>query len=269
EQVGLARCAGVMRAAGVGLPDGAIDRAGLSLVVGGVEVTLLDLVTAFATIGRGGTHRPLRLLTDEPVVDRPALDRQVCAALDEILSSRARCPRGLEDRPADSMPWFMWKTGTSSGRRDAWAVGHNRRLAIGVWVGRFDGGGHADYIGGLAAEPLLAALFSDPRLRGRGTPPAAVSWTVANPLPPPREWASSLRILTPRDGTEFHALGATAVVPVTVNRGEGLHWFLDGTLLTDDPCERLLVAPGRHELRCVDPSGQYASTVFTVRGLAP
>lgn len=61
-------------------------------------------------------------------------------------------------------PW-MWKTGTSSGNRDAWAVGHDGRHAVGVWVGRFSGSGDPAFVGSRAAEPLLLELLAHPRLR--------------------------------------------------------------------------------------------------------
>ena len=55
---------------------------------------------------------------------------------------------------------FMWKTGTSSGHRDAWAVGHNGLVAIGVWVGHFSGAGDPGFIGAEVAEPILAELMA-------------------------------------------------------------------------------------------------------------
>lgn len=59
---------------------------------------------------------------------------------------------------------WMWKTGTSSGNRDAWAVGHDGRHAVGVWVGRFSGSGDPAFVGSRAAEPLLLELLGHPRL---------------------------------------------------------------------------------------------------------
>ncbi|MBP8303395.1 MAG: penicillin-binding protein 1C, partial [Phycisphaerae bacterium] len=147
EGVGLARCCGVLEAAGVSLAQDSRTQGGLALAVGGVEVTLLDLTNAYATLARNGVRRPPRLFVDESSPQTQALRPEVCAALSDILSSRHRQP-ALEGTPDADVPWFMWKTGTSSGRRDAWALGHNTRYAIGGWMGRSRGTGRAEYGGG-------------------------------------------------------------------------------------------------------------------------
>ncbi len=74
-----------------------------------------------------------------------ALLPETCQAINQMLS----------DRESDG---FMWKTGTSSSHRDAWAIGQDGQLAIGVWIGRFSGSGRASYTGATAAEPLLWRL---------------------------------------------------------------------------------------------------------------
>jgi penicillin-binding protein 1C len=165
QAVGVERCVGLIETAGASLASDAVSRAGLTLVTGGTPVTLLELTNAYATLARGGECVPVRLFVDEP--RRPgvhALSEATCAALFTILSSEHRAPRirggasHVESRP------FMWKTGTSSGNVDAWAVGHDGRVALGVWVGRFDGAGHPSYVGAEAAEPILAELFVVPAI---------------------------------------------------------------------------------------------------------
>ena len=153
------RCAGVMEACGVRLPTDAVRRGGLSLVTGGVEVRLVDLVEAYATLARGGVHRPLRWFVDEVAPARRVLSERTCRELAEILSTASGAPAGW-DR-ARVCGDFSWKTGTSAGHRDAWAIGFDGRTAIGVWVGRFAGSGDAQYVGGRIAEPLLAELFQE------------------------------------------------------------------------------------------------------------
>ncbi len=140
-------------------------RRGLGTIPGGGRTRLLDLTNAYATIGRGGEWRELRFFADEIAESRMAASAQMCAALDEVYSSRSRLPGTFGRRPDSEIPWFMWRAGLSPDRRDAWAVGHNRRYAIGVWMGRFSGPSHGDRMQEKAAEPLLVRLFDLPGIR--------------------------------------------------------------------------------------------------------
>jgi len=160
RSVGVENCIGLIEAAGVPLEDDAVSRAGLTLVTGGSPVTLLDLTNAYATLARGGAHVAPRLFVDQPHgTATRALSRASCEALFRLLSSEARPPRVFGGASHVGARPFCWKTGTSAGHVDAWAVGHDGVRAIGVWVGRFDGAGHPCYVGGEVAEPLLAELF--------------------------------------------------------------------------------------------------------------
>jgi penicillin-binding protein 1C len=268
EGTGLARCVGMIESAGIALPSRAAGRGGLAVVVGASEVTLLDLTNGYATLGRGGVRQRARLSPDEPAEPARVLDAKVCAALDAVLSCRERRPRGIED--AD-LPWFTWKTGTSSGRRDAWAVGHNRRYAIGVWVGCFSGAGKPQLVGAEAAEPLLAGLFRSPAFRVEQDPPPAERWIAQDPLPPPAEVAHDLRITAPAEGSTFVAVADRVVIHPRANPGAadfavtGLAWFLNGLMLPPEKADRLDLARGRYELRCVDANGRAAAVRFSVR----
>jgi len=261
---GLARCAGVLEASGARLPAGAASRGGLALATGAVEVTLLDLTNAYATLARGGVRRPARLFPDEPVRGSRTLPPRIAAAIDEILSCRERAPAGYEEVRAEDLAWFMWKTGTSSGRRDAWAVGHNRRFAAGVWAGRFSGAGHFAYTGAAAAEPLLARLFQHPELRAAGAPPPAERLDVRRPFFA-IENATAPRILSPSAGEVFVAVNEAAAVHLRAANAGRATWFLDGRLLPAGGARRLALGPGRYEVRLVTDGGEAASSVFTVR----
>ena len=265
EGTGLPRCLGLIEAVGVDLPPGALLHSGLSVVVGGSEVRLLDLTNAYATLGRAGTWQKPRLFLDEPVQKRTVLDANICAALDEILSSRERRPAGMDKLAPHDVPWFMWKTGTSSGRRDAWAVGHNRKVAIGIWTGRFSGLGDAELTGAKCAEPLLARLFDLPSLRTSADPPPAASWTVGQPLPAPPERSESPTIVSPRNGSTFVALSGQAIVRPRLSRSAEVTWFLNGLRIQSDAAARLTLAPGRYELRSVDAAGTCSAVTFAVR----
>lgn len=158
QRAGLARTTGVLASCGVRLRADDAARAGLALVTGGVEVRLVDLVEAYATLARDGEHRALRLFPDEPASPTRALSPRTARALTDILSSEHGAPAGWDRaRGTDD---FAWKTGTSAGHRDAWAIGYDARFTVGVWVGRFPGAGDARYVGGEVAEPVLAELFA-------------------------------------------------------------------------------------------------------------
>ncbi|MBN2315387.1 MAG: penicillin-binding protein 1C [Sedimentisphaerales bacterium] len=264
EGVGLARCCGILEAVGIPLPPDAQKRGGLALAVGGIEVRLLELTNAYATLGRDGLRRYPKIFSDESTPPIRTLSTNVCRAVSEILSSRQRRPRGMETVLAENVPWFMWKTGTSSGRRDAWAIGHNRRYAIGVWVGRFRGTGRTAYIGAEAAEPLLAELFSLPRLRTSIEPLSLTPIQVNRPLPPPRELNQRLKIIAPSPGDTFICLNGSAIIHTRANHTEGVSWFLNDRLIQIDTSRKLALPVGEYELRCVDQSGQSSCVSFAI-----
>jgi len=261
EGAGLSRCCGMLSAVGIRLPANVQARGGLAVAVGGIEVTLLDLTNAYATLARRGVRGDVRIFADEPPHRRRALSENVCAVLDEILSSRRRRPRSMEDLGPADVPWFMWKTGTSAGRRDAWAVGHNRRYAIGVWAGRFRGTGEVSLVGAKAAEPLLAALFNLPALRTFDYPSPAEPIPVRSPLLPPVEAAERLHVLAPCDGATFLALNGQTIIRPRTNRAGPTIWFLNGQALDARNAERLILPPGQYELRSVCATGRTSDAV--------
>lgn len=266
EAVGVPRSLGVMEACGVHLPVGAGAVSGLAIAVGGVETTLLDLTNAYATLGREGVFRPAGLFSDQPRRKRQALSSSTCRVVNEILSTRGRVPHGFEAVLAHQLPWFMWKTGTSSGRRDAWAVGHNGRFAIGVWAGRFSGAGHSEFVGRDAAEPLLATLFSLPALRVDEQPEPPPPINVSRPLQFESPDSFGPVITSPGANAEFLALDkGLAIVPVDVRADAGMTWFLNRRALSNAERVRLQLTRGHYELRCVAPDGLSDAVRFVVR----
>ena len=265
EAIGVSRCLGVARSCGVRVPPGADEVGGLAIAVGGVETTLLDLTNAYATIGREGIFREPKLYPETPSPSRRALSQLTSRTLTEILSTGHRTPSGQESTLPESRPWFMWKTGTSSGRRDAWAVGHNGRFAIGVWAGRFSGAGHPAFVGRTAAEPLLAKLFSLKPLRVNVAPTAPPEIPVTRPLPLEKSNSQGPRIVSPGDGAEFLRIGSLATVPVETRSAEEATWFLNQKPVAFAQTPSLQLGQGRYELRCVSGDGQTDAVHFVVR----
>ncbi len=129
---------------------------GLAIGLGGVGITLKDLVQAYAALANGG--QPVRLgngLDEEPgLLDRePLLERQaiwsVTNALSDVLPPTGNRKIGI-----------AYKTGTSYGYRDAWSVGYDGRYVVGVWVGRPDNGAVPEISGYQTAAPILFEAFS-------------------------------------------------------------------------------------------------------------
>lgn len=266
EGAGLSRCVGVLRAVGVALPETTAERGGLTLAVGGIEVTLLDLTNAYATLGRGGVCRNVKLFTDEPTTERTALKPETAASINDLLGNHRREPNaGLFHGRAAISPraWFMWKTGTSASRRDALSVGHNRRVAVGVWVGRFSGGGDFAYTGRTSAEPLMVELLTQPLLAEAGVPPPAPHIAVHRPMTFPDEPVDGLRITAPADGSRLIAWNGRVSLTAQV-QGRPTAWFLNGELVATDGPPRLDLAPGRYELTCLGPDRERHAVRFEV-----
>jgi len=262
--LGPARCYNQLEQLGIKLPYNIEAQSGLSFIVGGCETSLLELTNAYAVFGREGVFRDCRLFVEDSSFSRRVFSPDVCTNINYILSNTQRMPHGLESAGSGGLPWFMWKTGTSSGRRDAWAIGHNGRFAVGVWVGRFRGTGRYEYVGALAAEPLLAQLFLLPDLQNRITPELPRPLIVENPLPVPDRIDKQLHIISPENGEVFIAYdGKVRIYPKT-NQASPLYWFLNGTMqnAAEWPLE---LSAGHYQLRCMNQQGDTSAVTFSVQ----
>ena len=127
------------------------ERYGLSLVLGGAEVTLLEMTSAFGVFAQDGIRRPAqtvlrvedrkgKIIEQKKEVSTPSIDTQIARLMNDVLSDNAsRVPvfnpqssLYFPDRPVAA------KTGTTQDYRDAWTVGYTPSLAAGVWVGNSD-----------------------------------------------------------------------------------------------------------------------------------
>lgn len=158
QQLGPARFAARMEHAGLPLRLPSGDRPNLSLVLGGTEVRLQDLVAAYAALHRDGLAPGLRLRPDDPLQERRLLSPGAAWIIAEILRSAAD---GRDDRFTQvSGARLAYKTGTSYGFRDSWAVGGAAGVTVGVWVGRPDGTPSPGQFGAITALPLLQAVHA-------------------------------------------------------------------------------------------------------------
>ena len=137
---------------------------GLSLILGGAEATLWDVTNAYAMMGRSLLQLPQRscslLLPTSRITEstdpfQPGAVWQTFDALKEV-----NRPEEIDWKSIPSMQTIAWKTGTSYGFRDAWAVGVTPRYAVGVWVGNATGEGKPGLVGAQTASPVLFDIFN-------------------------------------------------------------------------------------------------------------
>lgn len=163
------------------LPDDTAP--GLAVGLGGVGVTLRDLVSLYAAIARGGAPVTLNDGSgprgDDGALAAPVLDPVSAWYVSSILRE---VPPPLNGSPGR----IAYKTGTSYGYRDAWAIGYDGRTVIGVWVGRPDGVPVPGISGIKAAAPILFESFDRLGPVTPFAPPPPGTLIAANPdLPEP------------------------------------------------------------------------------------
>lgn len=168
QELGPARLMASLRQAGA-QPQLA-GKPGLAVALGGVGLTLNDMVQLYAGLAAGGTAQPLiwRRVTERPPARR-MMSRAAAWQVGHILAG-INPPAGSAARPGQ----IAYKTGTSYGHRDAWAIGFDGAHVIGVWLGRPDGTPVPGAFGGDLAAPFLFEAFG--RLSAQRVP---------LPVPPP------------------------------------------------------------------------------------
>ena len=176
DAVGPARLTARFRQAGVTprLPPG--EAPGLAIGLGGVGVTLRDLVQLYTGLANGGQAKSLRDGT-ETGRHRASSPAAWCSTRRPPGRSPTSCPASSR-RTARRPRGIAYKTGTSYGYRDAWSVGFDGRYVLGVWVGRPDAGAVPGLSGYVSAAPILFEGFARsglaavplPRRAGRRVP---------------------------------------------------------------------------------------------------
>lgn len=136
---------------------------GLPLILGGAETTLWDMVKFYRGLGAAGKITPIKILKN-PAKVRTGAQVEVSPMASYMTLNMLRDLK----RPGSEYYWeqynnqwpLAWKTGTSYGQRDAWAVGVSPQWTIAVWVGNFNGEGNANLGGAKSAGPLLFDIFN-------------------------------------------------------------------------------------------------------------
>jgi penicillin-binding protein 1C len=154
DRLGPERFAGRLRHAGVKLRMPANAAPNLSLILGGGSTTLEELVGAYTALAREGMAGRPRLTPGAPLQETRLMSEGAAFIVREILENGGRPGSPFRE----SGQRVAWKTGTSFGFRDAWALGVTDRYTFGVWIGRPDGTPNPGHFGANSAAPLLRDL---------------------------------------------------------------------------------------------------------------
>jgi penicillin-binding protein 1C len=225
----------------------------LPLALGGAGITLRDLTCLYAALAIDGLAVTPRILPDPAPSAAQFLQPRAAEAIAAVLT---------QPFPDSNLPGIAWKTGTSWGGRDSWALGFDRTHVVGAWVGRPDGTPLPGATGRALALPLLARVFEvlpaaprDPPIVARPTATGSMSSSNAPRLlfPPPNAVVSS-------DG------------PVTLRVMGGrrpLTFLMNGAPLHTDPARREVSwqppAPGFYRLTVLDGDGGVARVSLRVK----
>lgn len=180
QRYGVPKFHSMLRQIGLKTINRTASHYGLSLILGGAEATLWDITGAYANMGRSLLGLPqdecILLLADgqnEEKKEKRSFDKlrmteesrkavfqtgavwQTFSALTDV-----NRPEEIDWKSIPSMHPIAWKTGTSHGFRDAWAIGVTPGYAVGVWVGNATGEGKPGLVGARTAGPVLFDVFS-------------------------------------------------------------------------------------------------------------
>jgi len=275
DRVGVSRLRARLSQAGASLVLPTGEAPGLAMGLGGVGVRLNDLVMLYAGLARLGVAVPLTERAGDTVRPVQLLDPVAAWYVGNILVGAPP--------PDNAAPGHIaYKTGTSYGYRDAWAIGFDGRMTVGVWVGRPDGAPVPGIVGRLTAAPILFDAFAR-----TGQSPAPLAHAPAgaviltnDKLPPPlRRFALAgalasvpepPRIMFPPDGARLELTGGAHPEPLAVKVAGGrepLTVMVNGVPVADPPGRRTIFftpdGPGFARLTVMDARG--ATDSVTVR----
>ncbi len=272
DKIGPANLTGTLRRAGVQaeIPGG---RAGLAIGLGGLGISLHDLVQVYASLARGGQS----VVLHEMPVNRSQkasrlLSSKAAWYVTDILEGIAP-PAGARARD------IAYKTGTSYGHRDTLAIGYDGRHVIGIWMGRPDGTPVPGAFGAALAAPVLFQAFE--RLKTVADPllpaPSDVLMVGTSELPKPlRKFKGAGDLLVdqnrpqiafPPDGAKI-ASGSDGVFVQIRNGAPPFSWLANGTPIASRSWDRQMqISPngrGFLSVTVVDSKGRSAKTELFV-----
>lgn len=184
SQYNTGRFMGLLKSLGMTTLRFSEEHYGASLILGGAEGTLWDLTGMYASLSRVLSHSrsyngrydpkdihplalrpvppqaPIKSPADPRLTDQPLLSAASLWFTYEAMAALNRPEEEADWQQFESMKRIAWKTGTSYGGRDAWAIGTTPKYVVGVWVGNASGEGRPGLTGVGNAAPVLFDLFS-------------------------------------------------------------------------------------------------------------
>lgn len=307
SRVGVSDFGTALRALGFRHLDAGDASYGLGMALGNVEVSLVELAAAYATLARGGVYRP-PTATPGAAADAGVrvFSEGASFLVSEMLGGDARSLPALGHVADVETARFAWKTGTSAAFRDAWTVAWNPQYVVGVWCGHKSGGfGDRTLVGLRASAPpcwqIARALyprndgpwFAAPRevvLRtvcartglpaGPGCTATETGRALRGRTPDIRcsrhaPTAEALTIAQPADGTVFRLVPGLAQQRIVCRvvglaRTARLWWFLDGRPQGESvglDPFALEKAEGRHVISCATDAGASSSVRVSIASL--
>lgn len=250
------------------------NQAGLAVALGGVGLTLEDLVQLYSALAASGHRVALHATGAAPPTDERVVTPVAAWQVADIL-------QGIPPPPGAPANRLAYKTGTSYGNRDAWAIGFDGAHTIGVWMGRADGTPVPGAFGGELAAPILFEAFArlKPGLAPLGPPPRAALIVSNARLPQPlRHFRPRNAVFAadptapllafPPDGAEVETLDGILTVKVGMGTPP-FTWLANGVPLILGAREReqqiRLPGTGFFTLSVIDAAGRSARASITLR----
>lgn len=161
SRVGVPDLLRLLRSAGFSALDKTASHYGLGVALGNAEVTLADLVSAYAVFARGGVRRePRGVINDVATGERRVISQRAAFWVTDILSDDEARAYTFGRGGSLEFPFpVAVKTGTSQAYRDNWTVGFTREVTVGVWVGNFDRRPLIGSSGVTGAAPIFHAVM--------------------------------------------------------------------------------------------------------------
>lgn len=184
ERIGPARFAARLSSAGLRLRLPKDASPNLSIILGGAGTSLEELVGAYRSLAAGGMAGTPRITPDAPVREARMMSAGAAFIIRSILEGGGHPDQPFVENDTSGVR-LAWKTGTSYGFRDAWALGVAGPYTMGVWIGRPDGTPNPGFFGANIAAPLLQQIaLAMPRgaAAPRSRPAAVTSATICWPL---------------------------------------------------------------------------------------
>jgi penicillin-binding protein 1C len=283
DRVGASRLSSRLKQAGADLVLPKDEAPGLAMGLGGVGITLQDLVALYSGLARLGNTRQLLEIQSQRGEEREGerlLDQVAAWQVGNVLLGTPPPENGVHNRIA-------FKTGTSYGYRDAWSIGFDGRMTIGVWVGRPDGAPVPGIAGRTAAAPILFDAFARsgklPAALPRPPKGTLVATNAKLPLPLRRyrplgelvrtDGERAPHIQFPLDGSRIDVSGgdrAPAAMPVKVAGGAlPITMLVNGVSVgeLDSRRQRLIDSPGPGfaRLTVIDAKGAADTVVIRIQ----